>query len=308
VTPYIPIIAAIGAIAAILAPVIGSLRWRARTDVLVGRLCGSVSPPVATRGTGGAPRTGPDLDLDGLPSPVARYFRAVLSDSSPPVALARLEQRGQFLIRPGDPDGWRPFTAVEYFATRPAGFVWDARIRMAPGITVLVRDGFVDGRGSMTASVLGLKQVVSVEGTPAIAAGALQRYLAEAVWLPPALLPSAGVAWTPLGPTSARATLTADGTTVSVDFHFGADGLVERIYTDARERDVGGGRTEPTPWQGRFTRYAPLGGLRIPLAGEVEWLLPEGAQPYWRGEIVRAEYQAATDLAPAPGRSVHSSG
>jgi hypothetical protein len=75
-------------------------------------------------------------------------------------------------VRPR-PNGWRPFTAVEHFTVRPAGFVWDAAIRMAPGVPVLVRDGFVAGRGSMTASVLGIRRVVSIEGTPAIASGAL---------------------------------------------------------------------------------------------------------------------------------------
>jgi hypothetical protein len=140
------------------------------------------------------------------------------------VRFSRVEQRGEFLARPG-PDGWRPFTAVEHFSARPAGFVWDARIRMAPGMTVRVRDGFVGGRGSMVASVMGVYPVVSVAGTPEIDAAALQRFLAEAVWIPTALLPGEGVAWSALDASGARATVTAGATTVSVDFHFGGDGL-----------------------------------------------------------------------------------
>jgi hypothetical protein len=76
-----------------------------------------------------------------------------------------------------------------------------------------------------------------------------------------------------------------------VDFHFGDDGLVDRIFVPDRPRDVGGGRTVPTPWQGRFHRYQRVGGYRLPLTGEVEWILPSGPQPYWRGEITSVELQ-----------------
>lgn len=260
----------------------GTLRWRAGTAALVARMrapCANLRVPAFA-----------ETDLEGLPAPVARYLRAVLRDAAPAIASARLVQRGEILARPR-PDGWRPFTAVEHFSTRPPSFVWDARIRMAPGMSVLVRDGFADGQGSMVASLMGVRRIVSSSGTPAIATAALQRYLAEAVWLPTALLPGAGVVWSGLGPDSARASLAAGAAVASVDFFFGADGLVERIYTAARERDVGGGRTAPTPWQGRFSRYEWHEGYRIPMAGEVEWLLAEGPRLYWRGEITGVTFE-----------------
>lgn len=270
-----------GLAAAAFIVVVGNLRWRAGTAALVARLRRDAS-------AGASALPAPE-GLDRLPPPVARYLRAVLPERPAAIVYARLEQRGEFLLHP-EPDGWRPFVATEHF-TVPAGFVWDARIRMVPGVAVLVRDGFVAGQGSMAASVMGVREVVAVEATPAIGAAALQRYLAEAVWMPTALLPGGGVVWTPLGPATARATLTAGATTVSVDFHFGEDGLVEGIYTAARERDTGDGRTEPTPWQGHFSRYELLGGFRIPTRGDVEWRLPDGAQPYWRGEVTAAAFE-----------------
>ena len=33
--------------------------------------------------------------------------------------------------------------------------------------------------------------------------------------------------------------------------------------------------------------------MRIPLEGAVGWVLPEGWQPYWRGEILEAAYEPA---------------
>src|SRR5262249_27267353 len=132
--------------------------------------------------------------LDTLPPPVARYFRAALRDGQPIVRRARLEWEGTFLMRP-ERRQWVPFTAVQNFASNPPGFVWDARMSTFPGFDVRVRDGFVKGWGSMHASVMGLFPLADAEGTPEIARAGLQRYLAEAVWHPTSLLPSQGVAW-----------------------------------------------------------------------------------------------------------------
>lgn len=274
-------------VAAVLS--IAAVRWNARTAEQIARL--NDSRPVA------ATRTYDAAQLRGLPAPVARYFRAVLRDGQPLITRARLTQRGQFLMRP-TPDGWRPFAATETFATQPAGFVWDARIQMAPGLPVRVRDGFVGGRGSMHASMLAVWPFAAVENTADVAAGALHRYLAESVWLPTALLPTEGVTWSPIDDRHARASISAGDTTVLLDFTFGSDGRVESVFTAARMRDVEG-RAIPTPWRGRFTRYERRDGMEIPIEGEVEWLLPDGPQVYWRGEItdVKFEYVSAADLA-----------
>jgi hypothetical protein len=257
------------------------MMWSTRTAAEIARL-DRLSTSTSTT-------TFDSAQLHGLPVPVARYFRTVLRDGQPLIWRARLTQRGQFLVGP-TADGWRPFTATETFVTRPAGFVWDARIRMAFGLSVRVRDAFVGGSGSMRASLLGIWPLASAENTADVAAGALHRYLAEAVWLPTALLPSQGVTWSPIDERHARATITAGGTTVSLDFTFGADGLVQSVFTPARMRDVDG-RAIPTPWQGRFARYEERGGMKIPIESEVEWLLPEGSQVYWRGEITDAYFE-----------------
>jgi acyl-CoA thioesterase FadM len=270
--------------------VVVELRWRATTARLVTRL--------RTRDDmAGSARPFTD-QLEDLPAPVQRYFRAVLDETLPAVRIAHLRQIGQFLVRPGT-SRWGAFTATQVIAVQPLGFVWDARIRMAPGVTVRVRDSFVDGSGSMVGAVLGLIPVVRVEHTPEFSAGALHRCLAEAVWCPTALLPAAGVVWTPIDDMAARASLRVGEICVSLDFHFDGDGLVRRVFTPERARDVGG-HPVPTPWQGHFTEYAVRHGVRIPMAGEVEWLLPEGPQPYWRGRIIEVAYEHAQPTVPVP--------
>jgi hypothetical protein len=34
-------------------------------------------------------------------------------------------------------------------------------------------------------------------------------------------------------------------------------------------------------------------GMRVPMTGEVFWILPEGSQPYYRGRITKLAYEFA---------------
>ncbi len=257
-------------------------RWRAASAALVARLRESRKRPMN-------PLPGAE-DFSSVPAPVARYLGKVLHDAHPYITAARVTQSGIFLNPDGK--GWQTFTAVEDFTATPPGFVWDARIEMFPGLQVFVRDGIVEGRASMVAAVAGVLRLVDVQDTPELMAAALQRYLAETVWFPTALLPSQGVTWTAIDDSSARASITAAGTTVSLDFHFGADGLVKSVYTPARVRSEGG-KVVPRPWTGTFSRYEERRRVLVPIKGEVAWELPEGRLPYWRGTVVRVDYDYA---------------
>ena len=261
----------------------GAWRWRAATDSLIARLDGSRQPLASA--------TFDEKELEGLPGPVARYFRAVLRPGQLPIVLARLEQEGQFRMSEAD-DSWRPFSATEIFTARPPGFVWDARIHMAPGVNVAVRDSYLAGVGSMRGELFGLVPVVDAHDTREMAEGALQRYLAEAPWFPTALLPGNGVEWIAIDNASARATLTDGQNSVSIEFRFNGAGEIIGAYTPSRYREVKGSY-EATPWEGRFTRYSQLGGMKIPTEGEVEWVLPGGRLPYWRGRVTQAVYEYA---------------
>src|ERR687884_130269 len=103
---------------------------------------------------------------------------------------------------------------------------------------VRVRDAYVAGQGSMQGKVLSLVPVVNERAKAELNAGALQRYLAEAVWFPTALLPTAGVQWSAIDNRRALATLTDCGTTVSLKFHFNEAGEITGVSTSGRYREV----------------------------------------------------------------------
>ncbi|MGD9902977.1 MAG: DUF6544 family protein [Vicinamibacterales bacterium] len=267
----------------IVAKVYGAYRWDAGTRELRARLEAARVPihqqVVDFR------------ELDGLPPPVQRFFRTVLKDGQPMVAGARVQHRGTFNMGETT-DQWRSFTSDQQVVTQRPGFDWDGEVAMMPGLPVRVHDAYVAGEGILHATLLGLFSVVNLRGTGDMAEGELLRFFAEAAWYPTALLPSQGVRWDAVDDRSARGTLT-DGTIVlTMHFTFNEQGLIDTVRADARGRTVGG-KVVPTPWRGRFWNYAERSGMLVPLDGEVAWLLPEGAKPYWRGRITEIIYDFA---------------
>ena len=263
---------------------IGRRRWAAATERAVALLTG-----VAEHADSG--ESAPAFDasmLREVPDPVARYLTFALVRGQPIVRHARVEHVGMFAARPGR---WAAFRSVQRMTAPVPGFVWDARIALAPLLPVHVRDGYIAGAGSMRAAIGGLLPVARHEGSREIAASALWRYLAEAPWLPTALLPSERLAWRALDDRSARATLTDGEVTASADFHFDRRGRIVRV-TGERFRAVGEGQVL-TRTEGRHWDYARVSGMMVPTSGEVAWLLPECAHVYWRAAVARAEHDFA---------------
>jgi hypothetical protein len=131
-----------------------------------------------------------------------------------------------------------------------------------------------------------------MRGTGDVAESELMRFFAEAAWYPTALLPSQGVRWEAVGDRSANATLTEGDVSVTMLFTFNGQGLIDTVRAEARTRTVGDNLI-PMPWQGRFWNYDERGGMRVPLDGEVAWMLPEGAKPYWPDRITEIDYEFA---------------
>jgi hypothetical protein len=272
---------AVAAVAAVV--VYGALRWEAGTRELRARLEAARRPV--------KPEFVAFRELEGLPAPVQRYFRIVLQEGQPMVTGVRVQHRGTFNMGETT-EQWKPFTSDQRVVNRRPGFDWDGRVAMMPGLTVRVHDAYVAGEGILHAAVLGLYSVANLRGTREFAEGELMRFFAEAAWYPTALLPSQGVRWDGGDARSARATLVDGAVTVTMLFSFNEEGMIETVRAEARGRAVGD-QVIPTPWQGRFWNYQQRGGMQVPLDGEVAWLLPEGAMPYWRGRITEVAYEFA---------------
>jgi hypothetical protein len=198
---------------------------------------------------------------------------------------------GEFLLDV-EKKRWATFTADQLFTVTPPGFDWDARIRILPGLNVFVRDAFREGGGLLRAEVAGLATVADAAPSPDLSRGELQRWLAEAAWFPTALLPSEGVRWEGVSEDRALATVEDHGVRASLEFRFGPDGLPVSVFAPDRPRLVGAAAV-PTPWEATWSAFGPRNGMRIPSAGEVAWLLPEGRLSYYRGRVTSVAYTFA---------------
>jgi hypothetical protein len=256
------------------------LRWRAASQAAVARLLAEGQRTASQAGRGPARAAEP-------PACVRRYLARALPAGAPPIVVARIEQEGEFRLG----DAWKPFRASQVFTAGHPGFVWDARIRVAPGLSVRVRDGYVGGQGFMHAALLAIVTVARAEGTREMAVASLQRWLAETIWFPQALAHDPHVEWTPVDDHSVRVTR-ADGTVVAgLDFHFTPEGDIERVFTPARYREEHG-RFTTMPWGARVLAWQQHAGVRIASEVEVGWYEDGVFAAFYRGRVTRVSYDA----------------
>jgi hypothetical protein len=271
-------VVALGIVAFALA--LGNYQWRWASDQARKHL--AMASRTAARGTYDP------TQLAGLPTPVVRYFAATLRPGQPIVTSATLRHHGTMNLGEANAK-WVRFRSEQFVVTQPAGFHWDARVQAMPWPAMFVRDAYIEGIGVLQAAFAGVVPVASQRGRDELARGELMRFLAEAPWVPTALLPSQGVRWTAVDDSAADATLADRGVQVTVRFRFDDTGGIAGFSSDARPRAVGN-RFEPTPWSGRYWNHARRNGMRIPLDAEVAWRMPGGERPYWRGHVEHAEY------------------
>lgn len=107
-----------------------AVKWRRETEAMVEDL---EQAAVATS------ETVSFRDFEALPAPVAAYFRFALMDGQKRIRTATIRHEGQFFLN----NKWVPFASVQHFSAHPAGFVWDAKMKMNPLLSVQVRDSLL---------------------------------------------------------------------------------------------------------------------------------------------------------------------
>jgi hypothetical protein len=226
-------------------------------------------------------------DLDELPEPVSAYFENVLDEGQSYVNSVRVEQEGK--LRPDTTSSWKSFTATQHITVDPPGFFWNASVSIAPFVSLRIHDVYTGGDGSANVSLFGIITLDGADPSPELNEAELQRYLAESVWYPTALLPSEGVQWEAIDDSAAEATLEYGGVSASLTFRFSENDVVTEVHAEERARRVDDGY-EPTPWTGSWHDYETRNGMTVPLAGEVVWHLSEGDMKAWQGKVTDISY------------------
>jgi len=163
-------------------------------------------------------------------------------------------------------------------------------MKMAPFITLTVRDKFLEGKGSMQVRMLSAIKMVDEE-TPVIDQGALVRYLGEMVWFPYSFL-SPHLSWKSLDNYAAQATLTVGELKVSGTFYVNDAGAITHFEAD-RMRSEDGKATWGL-YVNKYSSYQMMGACRIPTEGEAGWDLKSGYFSYVTLQI-KDVYEAIED-------------
>jgi len=255
----------------------GSARWDALTRAQIALLQAARAPTLAGRYDA--------REIENLPTPVQRYFRAVLKDGQPIIATATFELAGTINMS-ATGDNWKPFTSWQQAVIHAPGFLWNGSVSMFPGLVAHVHDSYIAGEGKLHAAMLGLFTVADARGGGEIARGEMMRYFAEMVWYPTALLPSQGVRWEAVDDRSANATLVDGPVQVTLLFRFDEAGLITAIHADARGAGVGKDMVM-LPWNCSMSNYQLRHGMLVPMRGEVG----KGGRSYFVGHLTSLDYQ-----------------
>ena len=232
------------------------------------------------------PPTAEPRDLPGLlPAPVARY-RELAVGLRAPIGSLTLNHGGTFRL--GAESAPRAIRGTQVFTADPPGFVWSARVSLAPAAWLVVRDMAVAGTGSMRVLFDATIPLVDIQGGPEIAQGSGLRLLAETVWYPTALFDERYVRWAAIVASHARATLRFGDLEVSGEFEFGADGLPLGVRA-RRYHDSG----ELLGWGGTHADWREVSGMLVPFEAKVTWQLDSGPFTYahWRVDDMAYDHE-----------------
>jgi len=149
---------------------------------------------------------------------------------------------------------------------------------MAPGLFVLGRDRFENGKGRMLIRMLGLFSIADAQG-PETDQGTLVRYLAEMIWYPWFAL-SPDILWETIDEHRAMATLRIRGTEGSGVFTFNDQHRpvafnAQRYYDRKGTSTLEHWHVEMDP-----TSYREFDGVSVPTKSVVRWDL-EGGKFEW---------------------------
>ena len=113
-------------------------------------------------------------DAEGLPDPVQRHLHRAGVFGQPWTRSVRSKQGGRFRLGPDRP--WVRFLAEQVHVVPVPGFVWFAKIEVAPLLTTHVEDSSVEGQGHLEARLGGLWPVAHADDADTDA-GELVRWL-----------------------------------------------------------------------------------------------------------------------------------
>jgi hypothetical protein len=220
-----------------------------------------------------------------LPAPIQKWLKVSGAVGQEKTRTVALKQSILMKLKP-EQKKWKQAVTQQFFNTESPAFIWTVRLKMAPFVSVLGRDKFIDGKGEMQMTLNGLLNLGKETGEK-MDEGTLQRYLGETVWFPSGMV-SPHISWEELDAHSAKATMNFKGTTGSGTFYFNKEGFFEkfvamRYYGNAKD-------AKRYEWVITAQEHAEFSGIKIPSKMEATWMLESGPWTWLKLEITDIRY------------------
>lgn len=224
---------------------------------------------------------GPDVfgpaETADLPTAVRRYFGASIAEGTPLARSARFVMHGTIKVG----QRWLRFRATQVESPHH-GFLWAARA----GAVIVGSDRYIGGEGGMDWRILGLLRVAHAEG-PDVTRSAAGRGMAEAIWVPTALLPRYGVHWVEVDDHTITATYRLDEVETTLRLSLDDDGLPVSVVFDRWGDPEESGAWTNHRFGFQANGHATFAGVTIPAAGAAGWHF--GTDRWSEGEFFRSE-------------------
>lgn len=226
-----------------------------------------------------------------LPVPVQKWLSKTKATEFLVPETIYLTQELELKMTPKQ-EKWIKEKADQYFTVAPPAFNWSIDAKMMAILNIVGRDKFVDGKGEMEIRLLSLFPVAHAKDNPKTNQATLQRFLAEMVWFPGAML-GKQISWKELDNLSAEATLTVNKTKASGVFHFTEDGLFHFFEAD-RFKDQNDDKT--SKWIVEALKHEEKNGILLPTELEASWVNENKKWTWLKLKIKDIDYQAKVEL------------
>jgi hypothetical protein len=193
-----------------------------------------------------------------------------------------LTQMGEMWFKPGGKSV--SFRAKQTIAVAEVGFLWHARLRMIPGVSMTVIDYVVGDQSGLEGRLATTIPFVHMTNTDLLFRGEAMRYLAELMWNPDGILFNSQLCWRVLDARTLAVSTGAGPRRCEVRLVLNEAGDLIGVEADDRPR-VEGQVVSVCPWFGRGGDYRVVGGRRIPTRVEAGWRANGVEFIYWRGRI-----------------------
>lgn len=221
-----------------------------------------------------------------LPPVVQKWLKHSGVIGKETIQKVHLYQTGQMRTKPDAK--WMPFEAEQWFRTEDPGFIWKAKVSAPPGLTMIARDQYKDGKGHMLIKLASLIPVADVKNKETDQ-GSLLRYLAELAWFPSSAL-EPYLSWEEVDSLTAKVTMTYGGIEASGIYRYTQEGdmvsFEAKRYYDRKE----GATLEDWHIQVDPDGYREFEGIRIPAKSTVTWKLKEGDLRWLELEVTEIFY------------------